>query len=702
MTDRSTRPPAGGHAVVLGGSLAGLCAAAALAPHVDRVTLVERDRYPDEPRWRRGVPQARHTHNLLGAGQRSLEQLFPGLLGELRDLGMVEVRMPQDMLLMVPGGWVDRFEGPHVVLSGSRDLLDWAVRRRLRRLPTVEILEETEAVGLVAGQGESVRGVLLRDRGSAARAGGSRPYEQAADLVVDATGRGSRAPAWLQDLGYGTPEESVVDAGCAYATCVLEPAPGHTADWKCILLQSTPEEPRSGILNPIENGRWMVSVAGLGGERPPLDHAGFVDFAKRLRSTALYDAIRDAKPLGDVYGSGRTENRWRHYERLTRWPDRFLVLGDAVGAFNPAYGQGISVAGMSALVLRRALERAVPPGAGRIPDGLTGPLRKPVADCVEAAWMLSGNADLAYPGASDGPLPLAARLGKRYTDRLLKVATTDRAAAMALLDMTHLLAPPQAVFRPRVLASVLRGPRNPTSPTTSPPGPAGTGPTRGTPMTAESERMVQVYRKRAKRYDLTSNRLYLIGQRTMAYKHLALEQLALRPGDTVVDAGCGTGHNLPLLAEAVGPTGRVIGVDLTDAMLEQAEDRVRRAGLSQVSLVQADLTTYEYPENVRGITACFSLTLISEYAKVIERGYEALAPGGRWVVLDYRLPRWWPERLIPALGPMIAPFGGDTSMVLRHPWEPIQEGAARHRVLTRYGGWVYVAVGEAAGGRANP
>ncbi|MGW1052303.1 class I SAM-dependent methyltransferase [Streptomyces sp. NPDC001118] len=214
-------------------------------------------------------------------------------------------------------------------------------------------------------------------------------------------------------------------------------------------------------------------------------------------------------------------------------------------------------------------------------------------------------------------------------------------------------------------------------------------------MTTESERMVAVYRKRAKRYDVTSNRLYLIGQRTMAYKHLALEQLALRPGDTVVDAGCGTGHNLPLLAEAVGPTGRVIGVDLTDAMLEQAEDRVRRAGLSQVELVQGDLTTYQYPEDVRGIIACFSLTLIGEYAKVVERGYEALGPGGRWVVLDYRLPRWWPDRLIPMLGPMIAPFGGDTSMVQRHPWESIQEGAARHRMLSRYGGWVYVAVGEA-------
>lgn len=213
--------------------------------------------------------------------------------------------------------------------------------------------------------------------------------------------------------------------------------------------------------------------------------------------------------------------------------------------------------------------------------------------------------------------------------------------------------------------------------------------------TLESHRMVEVYRKRAKRYDVTSNRLYLIGQRTMAYKHLAIEQLALRPGDTVVDAGCGTGHNLPLLAEAVGPEGRVIGVDLTDAMLERAEDRVRELGLSQVELVREDLLKYQYPENTRGILACFSLTLIEEHAEIIARGYRALGPDGRWVVLDYRLPRWWPDRLVPALGPMIAPFGGDLSMVHRRPWEAVERGAARHRMLTRYGGWVYVSVGAA-------
>ncbi|OLZ63534.1 hypothetical protein AV521_38900 [Streptomyces sp. IMTB 2501] len=134
-----------------------------------------------------------------------------------------------------------------------------------------------------------------------------------------------------------------------------------------------------------------------------------------------------------------------------------------------------------------------------------------------------------------------------------------------------------------------------------------------------------------------------------------------------------------MLAEAMGPTGRVIGADLTDATLEQTGDRVCSAGSPRSLWCRPTWRPLQYPEDVRGIIACSSLTVIGGYAKVIERGYGALGPGGRWVVLDYRLPRWWPDRLISMLGPVSAPFGGDTSMVRRHPREPIQEGAARHR-----------------------
>ncbi|MBW6437068.1 class I SAM-dependent methyltransferase [Actinoplanes hulinensis] len=211
----------------------------------------------------------------------------------------------------------------------------------------------------------------------------------------------------------------------------------------------------------------------------------------------------------------------------------------------------------------------------------------------------------------------------------------------------------------------------------------------------ENRRMVDVYRNLAGKYDIVSNRLYVVGQRTMAYKHLAVQQLDLKPGDTVVDAGCGTGHNLPLLSKAVGPTGRVIGVDLTDAMLARADDRVRQHGLTNVTLQEADLTRFVFPKDTAGIIACFSLTLIREFDTVIQHGFDALAPGGRFVALDYKLPRWWPNFAVPAIGPMVAPFGGTLEMVRRKPFEEVARHAETMRMLERYFGWVYVAVGVA-------
>ncbi|GGN32724.1 2-polyprenyl-6-methoxyphenol hydroxylase-like FAD-dependent oxidoreductase [Actinoplanes campanulatus] len=465
-----TAPAAGGHAIVLGASLTGLVMARVMADHVERVTLIERDTLPDRPAWRRGVPQARHTHNLLAAGQRALDELFPGLTGQLRTAGMVPVRMPRDMLLLVAGGWVNRFDGPHVVLTGTRDLLDHHVRFRLREIPNVDWLEATEATGLLAADDGGVAGVRVRTRTAG---GGTEESDLRADLVVDATGRTSQAANWLRALGYDAPEESVVDPRTSYATCVFEPGPDHRRDWKCILIQSTEREPRQGILNPIEGGRWMVSVTGMNGERPPHDHDGFVEFARGLRTPVLYEALRTATPVSPVYGSGRTENRRRHYEKLSRWPDRFIVAGDAFGSFNPSYGQGISVAARTAVAVGRAMAAARERNGGRLPAGLAARLRKPIAAEVNAAWALSAAADSGYPWAREGRQPLPDRLAGRYMRRLLRVVTDDQRAATALFDMTHLVAPPTVVFRPGIVAAVLRGPRRTVIDTVTPPADRG-------------------------------------------------------------------------------------------------------------------------------------------------------------------------------------------------------------------------------------
>lgn len=218
-------------------------------------------------------------------------------------------------------------------------------------------------------------------------------------------------------------------------------------------------------------------------------------------------------------------------------------------------------------------------------------------------------------------------------------------------------------------------------------------------MTASDEvlsknEVVDIYRKRAKRYDFTANLYYLMGFREWDYRRRAVEALGLRAGDTVVEIGCGTGLNFALLQEAVGPTGRIIGVDLTDAMLEQARQRVADNHWSNVELVHSDAAKYRFPEGVDGILSTFALTLAPEYDRVIQRGSQALAGGGRWVILDFKMASGWLASLAPFLAYVTAPFGVRLEMADRHLWESIERYLPASRMTEYYGGFVYLSVGE--------
>src|SRR5262245_51079330 len=218
MSNNGSIPRARQHAVVIGGSMAGLLAARVLADSFEKVTILERDRYPDGPQPRKGVPQARHLHALLLRGQQILEDLFPGLCDELREAGAQEMDTAADLAWLTPAGWSVRFPSGLDAMAFSRDLLDWWVRRRVAALPPVHIMQDVEVTGLLPNAiGTGVAGVLTRQRG---RSDGECADNQPvlADLVVDASGRSSRAPEWLEALGYARPEESTVNAFLGYAS----------------------------------------------------------------------------------------------------------------------------------------------------------------------------------------------------------------------------------------------------------------------------------------------------------------------------------------------------------------------------------------------------------------------------------------------------------------------------------------------------
>ncbi|MEU9917699.1 FAD-dependent monooxygenase [Streptomyces sp. NPDC051001] len=451
-----------GHAVVIGSSIAGLTAARALANFMDRVTVIERDWLPRGPGRRRGVPQARHTHSLMTAAHQGLEELFPGIRQDLTRAGAVHVRIPEDMLLLGPSGWLPRFDTGLSMLSAGRDLLDAAIRDRLRADPKVTFLQEHEVVALQPGPQDTVTGVWARGRDRKAPEGWTPRRLLSAEFVVDASGRGSRAPEWLVELGYEPPRETAADARTTYATTLYAPPVGHVADFKSLLLLAGPGDPGHGMLNPVEGGRWSVSIATGDGTPPPTDHEALLRAAGALRHPLLRDLIETATPLGPVYCRSRTDSRWRHYEKLRRWPDQFLVVGDAFAALDPAHGHGMTLAVQSALVLDHML------AAHGTAVGISYRLRRALAHRLAPAWQLSTRT-LCPADPDQDPSPgLRARFGRRYASRIAAAASTDQHAANLLLHLHQTLAPP-AALRPRALRAALRPRRAPADAAATPP-----------------------------------------------------------------------------------------------------------------------------------------------------------------------------------------------------------------------------------------
>jgi 2-polyprenyl-6-methoxyphenol hydroxylase-like FAD-dependent oxidoreductase len=444
-------------AVVIGGSLAGLLAARALRDHVDEVVLVDRDTFPAGAEPRKGVPQARHLHLLLVRGAQILDELLPGLTGELAAAGAVAVEWPGDMLWQAPAGWSSRFGGSVSLLSCRRELLESCVRRRVFADERLQVLEATDVTGLLANPDQSaVTGVQLRDRND----GAHRSLE--ARLVVDASGRDSNTPEWLAEIGYAPPRATVINSFLGYASRIYARPDDLDTDWKALFLQPrAPHTTRGAGLFPIDGDRWHVTLAGAGRDYPPTDEAGFLAFAKGLRAPILFEAIKDARPLTPISGYRRTESQLRHYDELERWPDQFVVLGDALCAFNPIYGQGMSVAAEAALALDRWLRAATS----------TRDLQRTLARTVAIPWLLATGEDFRYPTTEGGrPGPIV-KLTHRYLDRVVAVATVDEVVLDAFVSVVHLVRPPSTLFKPGILARVLRGPRRPllTAPPTSTP-----------------------------------------------------------------------------------------------------------------------------------------------------------------------------------------------------------------------------------------
>ncbi|WP_155893880.1 FAD-dependent oxidoreductase [Cystobacter fuscus] len=435
------------HAVVIGASVTGLSTARVLADHFERVTVLDQDALPDSPVPRRGVPQASHVHNLMARGCQIFERLFPGLIAELESHGALTFDYGENTRILFQGQLLPRFRSGVRSVASSRALLEWCLQGRLRALPQLTVRTGTSVSRLQGERGGRIRGVVLKE-------GASTDTEQVleADLVVDASGRGSHAPQWLQALGRALPPEQLIRPGLAYATRWYRVPPNRQVerlgDW--VIIGTSPEfpaRPYSGAVCRVEGEQMIVTLLGAGNHPMPTDDTDFLALARELPLPAIAELIQDAEPLSPIHTFRGARNRWRHYERVAHWPEGFVVLGDAACVFNPAYGQGMTVAGLSALLLDACLRED---GAG-----MCHTFQKRLAELHQVPWgMVRGDDTLWELGDK---ATWVQRLTSQVQRQLVGSLFFSEAGTRRFLEVMHMLRTPESMLDREGLVQVGRG-----------------------------------------------------------------------------------------------------------------------------------------------------------------------------------------------------------------------------------------------------
>lgn len=425
------------HAIVIGGSMAGLLCARVLADHCDRVTIIERDTFPTGIENRRGVPQGRHTHGLLASGRGVLERLFPGISAELLNAGALSGDLTAQARWFIGGACLARFTSGIEGLLMSRPFLETAVRGKVLALANVRARENAAVDGLASSH-DNARVTGVRIAGETLEAG----------LVVDTTGRGSRSHQWLEAMGYATAPEERVEIAVAYTTRWFRRQPQHLGGDIVGIVPPTPEGKRGGVLLAQEDGRWTLTLIGHFGHVAPPDLEGFIEYARTLPAPFIYEVIRDAEPIGDPILARFPASVRRRYEQLQRFPEGYLVFGDAISSFNPIYGQGMSAAALEAIELAETLS------AGK--SNLAPRFFQRAAKVVDIPWAVAVGNDLRMK-ETIGTRPAGLNFINWYLSKLHRAAHHDPVAALAFHRVGNLLAPPPSVMHPRIAWRVLMG-----------------------------------------------------------------------------------------------------------------------------------------------------------------------------------------------------------------------------------------------------
>jgi 2-polyprenyl-6-methoxyphenol hydroxylase-like FAD-dependent oxidoreductase len=423
--------------------MAGLLAARALADTYPEVTIIDRDLLPDQPETRRGVPQGKHLHGLLARGLTVLQELFPGFEEEMVAAGAVRADIQSEIHWYLDGHLLKPDPSGLTGISASRPLLEFKVRERVAALPGVRIIDNCDVLNLTTTEDRrrvTGVGIMSRDDGASAT-------RIDADLVIDASGRGSRTPAWLEELGYKTAPEVRMTVDTTYVTRLYRREPHHFNGRPATSVGGYPGSPGSGTMFAIENDLFIFTTGGIFGKQVPMDDEGLLEFTKALPVSVYADFLPTATQVGKPVKTRYPASVRRYYEKLKEFPAGYLVVGDAICSYNPVYGQGMSVAALEAVVLRDLLRE----GAENLAKRFFRAAAKPVG----TAWTIATGADMRFAESEVTP-PFMTRVLNRYLSRLYRVAADDAAVATAFLRVLNLMDTPDRLLAPAVLKRVLR------------------------------------------------------------------------------------------------------------------------------------------------------------------------------------------------------------------------------------------------------
>ncbi|WP_115277870.1 FAD-dependent oxidoreductase [Mycolicibacterium tokaiense] len=428
----------GEHAVVIGASIAGLCAARVLSDFYDRVSVFERDHLPDGPQCRAAVPQDRHVHLLMARGAQEFEALFPGLLEAMVSDGVPILENRPDCIHFGAAGHVlgtrHRLRDAFTAYVPSRPHLEWQIRRRVQQIPNVEIAQRPVTEPVYDPVRRRVTGVRLGDD------------TVAADLVVDATGRGTRLPVWLRQWGFRPPDEDTVEVGIDYSTHRVR-IPDGLIQEKVVVAGASAEQPVGLGMLYYEDGIWGLTTFGTARAAPPADYAGMIALAEQILPPHVVSALRRGEPVGEVARHKYPTSRWRRYDKLTDFPRGIVPLGDSVVSFNPTFGQGMTMTSIQAANLRDVLDSGA--------EDLAGALARRSAQTTFPVWTMNAIGDLVLHNAS-GPRPWWYRPVGSLFDQFLGAAETDPVLAEWFLRRFSLLDSLYMVPSPRLVARTIR------------------------------------------------------------------------------------------------------------------------------------------------------------------------------------------------------------------------------------------------------